>query len=177
VCPETIQKPKVGFARLQRKAILMLFGMSATSIIVDVATSQKWYVQAAEKGHILSQSTLAEAYQTGDGVERDYQQAAKWYLRAANQGSFTAQLMLGIMYESGQGVPQDKVLAYRWLTLAASHAAPKKGDNPLDNFSRALEITNIDGAAKLRDALSREMTRSELAEAQKRTREWKPKVE
>jgi TPR repeat protein len=142
----------------------------------DFLEAQKWYLRAAEQGHMPSQVSLAGAYGSGDGVERDYNNAAKWYLRAANQGYFVAQYSLAMMLEQGQGVPQDQVLAYMWYNLAASHAAPRTETSP-DQLSRSIMLMNLQGAAESRDGLAKKMTRSELAEAQKLTREWKPKSE
>jgi TPR repeat protein len=143
----------------------------------DFLEAEKWYIRAAEQGHIGSQTSLAFAYSSGDGVEQDYPQAAKWYLRAANQGNFLAQHSLAMMYEMGQGVPQDQVLAYKWYNLAATHAVRKKEGDALDRFSQALSQMNLTAVAEARDRLARTITRSELAEAQKMTREWKPRPE
>ena len=63
--------------------------------------------------------------------------------------------MLGIMYAKGQGVPQDYVLAYMWLYLATE-------GNP--------------GAAQYRDGVGKLMNAAQVAEAQKRAREWKAKA-
>jgi len=59
------------------------------------------------------------------------------------------------MYERGDGVPQDYVQAYMWYHLGAANGATR-------------------GAA-LRDALAKQMTPDQIAEAQKLAREWKPK--
>ena len=59
------------------------------------------------------------------------------------------------MYERGDGVRQDYVQAYMWYTPGAANGA-KPG-------------------AALRDALAKQMTPGQLAEAQTLAREWKPK--
>jgi TPR repeat protein len=74
---------------------------------------------------------------------------------AADQGEAVAQTKIGIMYDDGQGVPHDFVQAHKWYTLAATN-----GDKP---------------AAELRDALAKQMTPAQIAEAQRLAREWKPK--
>ena len=63
------------------------------------------------------------------------------------------------MYFKGQGVPQDYVQAHMWMNLAASRA---RGSD---------QKTYADA----RDALARIMTPAQIAEAQRRAREWKPK--
>jgi TPR repeat protein len=63
---------------------------------------------------------------------------------------------LGDMYAEGKGVPKDYVLAYMWYNLAA--AAP-----------------NYSYRARNRDDLADKMSREQLAEAQRLSREWMPK--
>jgi hypothetical protein len=76
----------------------------------------------------------------------------KWYRLAAAQGDAAAQSNLGVMYAKGEGIPQDDVLAHMWFNLAAAQG------NTL--------------AIKNRDVLAKRMTPAQVAEAQKRAREW-----
>ncbi len=59
-------------------------------------------------------------FASGQGVARDYVQAAQCYTEAAAQGNSRAQLNLATLYEHGQGVARDQVKALTWLTKAAS---------------------------------------------------------
>ncbi len=59
-----------------------------------------------------------------------------------------------MMYHFGTGVPRDSVEAHKWYNLAAANGDRK-------------------GAAA-RDALAKEMTPAQIAEAQKLARDWKP---
>ncbi len=68
-----------------------------------------------------------------------------------------AQRLLGLMYYEGQGVAKDLVAAHMWINLAAVN-----GD------------ANV---LKLRGIVAKEMTPTQLAEAQKLASEWKPKVQ
>ena len=61
------------------------------------------------------------------------------------------------MYGEGKGVPQDYVRAHMWWNLAAA-----KGN--------AVAVKN-------RDKVAAKMTSTQIAEAQKLAREWKPKPE
>jgi TPR repeat protein len=63
---------------------------------------------------------------------------------------------LGIMYSAGQGVPQDAVEGHMWRSLAAARAPA--------NSQKDYVAT--------RDAFASQLTPEQLAEAQKRTREW-----
>jgi hypothetical protein len=60
--------------------------------------------------------------------------------------------------------PQDYVIAHMWFNLAASR------------FS-ASETEEREKAIENRDTVASEMTRTQVAEAQRLAREWKPKVE
>lgn len=53
------------------------------------------YVEAAEQGDALAQSQLGFMYAMGQGVFRNYAEAAKWYRKAAEQGHSEAIQWLG----------------------------------------------------------------------------------
>ena len=86
------------------------------------------------------------AYKKGD-----YKTAMKLLKPMAEQGDAKAQYSLGVMYDNGEGVPEDKVLAYMWWNLAAAN-----GD---------------DGASKNKGIITKNMTSSQIAEAQKLSRD------
>jgi TPR repeat protein len=85
----------------------------------DARQAYGWYRKAADGGHALAQFALGLRYDTGHGVDRDFEAAHFWYLCAARQGHARAQFNLGVMYASGQGVLRDLVLAHGWLQRAA----------------------------------------------------------
>ena len=58
-------------------------------------------------------------YYDGEGVKRDYNQAAHWYQLAAKQGVAIAQHSLAEMYHYGIGLPQNHDEALKWYRLAA----------------------------------------------------------
>jgi hypothetical protein len=118
----------------------------------DYAEAFKWFRLAAEQGHGHSQFRVGDMYMSGDGVAKNDGEAVKWFRKAAEQGLANSQGMLGIMYAKGQGVPEDYVLAYMWVYLASE-------GNP--------------GAAQYRDGVGKMMNAAQVAEAQKRAREWK----
>ena len=93
----------------------------------------------------------------GLGVTQDYSEGARYYRMAAEQGHRSAQAALGAMYFMGKGVPQDYVQAHLWSNLASVD-----GDEQL---------------LKLRNEIEKRMTPTQVAEAQKLAREWKPKKE
>ncbi len=72
---------------------------------------------------------------------------------AAEAGAADAQFHLGLSYSTGAGsVPLDYILAHKWLNIAAS--------------------SGIGAAAQLRREIADDMSRDEIAEAQRLAREW-----
>jgi uncharacterized protein len=120
----------------------------------DYTEAAKWYRTAADQGYAVAQFNLGNMYRKGQGVPQDYEEAVKWYRSAAEHSLAFAQTNLGIMYAVGQGVEKDYVRAYVWLNLAAA-----QGDG---NASRG------------REHILKDMSSSQIAEAQRLAREWKP---
>jgi hypothetical protein len=112
----------------------------------------------AEKGSIGAVLELGVMHEIGLGVRRDYAEAVRWYRIAAERGHADGQLLLGLMYKGGQGVPRDYVEAYMWISLAASRAG----------------VDDRERYADARDEVANKLTAQQLAEAQRRAREWKP---
>ena len=79
-------------------------------------------------------------------------ETVRWYRLATEQGYATAQSNLGNMYANGQGVPEDDVLAYMWWNLAAAQG--------------------VEDAQENKDIIERQMTREQIGEAQRLSREW-----
>src|SRR6516165_8449200 len=122
----------------------------------------KWFRLAADKGNAVARFTLGVMYGEGRGVPQDYAEAARWYRRAAEQGDPQAQYNLGLAYARGEGVTQNVVDAHMWFNLAAARFP-------------ANDTRNRTAAVKNRDTVAGEMSSEQLAEAQKRAREWKPR--
>ena len=124
----------------------------------DYPEAGRWYRKAAEQGNAPAQSNLGVMYAKGQGVAQDYPEAVRWYRKAAGQDEPTAQYNLGLAYADGHGVTQDYVEAHMWLSLAASKC---RGEDQ-------------DKRAAVRDTLAKKMTPQQIAEAERRAREWKP---
>jgi len=108
--------------------------------------------RCAEQGHAGAQSLLGLKYARGAGVPEDDTEAVRWYRLAAEQGHAESQWLLGIMYDKGDGVPEDDVLAYMWFNLsgAQGHVSAQESE----------------------DIIEMRMTRDQIAEAQRLSREW-----
>ena len=71
-------------------------------------------------------------------------------------GQAVSQGNLGVMYDIGRGVPQDYVEAHMWANLAAAQSSGEDRDRWVKN----------------RDISAAKMTAEQIAEAQRRAREW-----
>lgn len=125
----------------------------------DYQQAVQWYRKAAEQGDMDAQFSLGLYYHFGRGLPQDYKQAFNWYKKSAYQGNTSAQNNLGNMYQHGEGIPQDYVQAHKWYNLAASATTDQ-------------EVREV--AAKNRNSVERRMSPTQVAEAQRLAREWKP---
>ncbi|MBN1510246.1 MAG: SEL1-like repeat protein [Sedimentisphaerales bacterium] len=116
----------------------------------DCGEAVKWYTKAAEHGDAHSQNLLGDMYFEGQRVPQDYKEAVKWYTKAAEQGLARAQFRLGLMYWEGKGVLEDYTEAYKWVLLAGM---------------------NGDDTQSLKAVLRKEMTPSQIEEAQRRAKD------
>ena len=76
-------------------------------------------LQGNSKARADACNRLAEAYWSGDGVEKDEGEAVKWWIKASDLGHAVAQFNLGISYEHGTGVAQNHKNAFHWYQKAA----------------------------------------------------------
>ena len=122
----------------------------------DFPEAVRWFRLSADQGDAHGQFNLGDCYRLGHGVAQNYVEAARWFRLAAEQGDPDAQYYLGTLYDAGQGVPQDAMTAYMWLNLAASGYTGEDRER----------------AVSLRDTIAQRLTREDLSEAQRRSREW-----
>jgi len=71
----------------------------------DFAEAVKWYLKAAEQGHVEAQFNLGGIYQEGIVVPQDNSQALNWYIKAAQQGHEKAKTNLDMMSREDKRVP------------------------------------------------------------------------
>lgn len=128
----------------------------------DFTEAMRWLIKASDLGSAAAQCDIGVMYENGQGVPVNYAEAAKWYGKSAEHGNAAAQYNLGMMYFKGQGIPQDYVQAYVWFDIAASGT-----DTSENNTSEVARIQ--------RDFLAKQMSEAQLAEAQRKATEWKPK--
>ncbi len=157
----------------------------------DYDTALKEFRPWAEQGDASAQFYLGDMYDKGLGVPQDYQEAARWYQKAAEQGVASAQFSLAVMFFKGQGVPLDYAEAVKWYRLAAEqrHAGAQnnlgymyyKGQGVPQNYIQAHMWASLATAQGIKDSakgleiLKKKMSPAQIAEAQRLSREWKPK--
>lgn len=76
-------------------------------------------LQRAIAGDVVAQHNLANIYEYGKGVARDYAEALKWYEAAAEQGLPYSQHALSDMLRQGLGTAVNAPLAAAWCARAA----------------------------------------------------------
>jgi uncharacterized protein len=116
--------------------------------------AKEWFDKAVAQGHAGAQVNLGTLYLRGEGAPQSSQMALFWFGRAAAQENALAFANLGMMYQVGRGVLQDFVQAHMWYNLSAAQGEPRSAD--------------------ARDALAKQMTFAQIAEAQQLAREWRP---
>ncbi len=140
--------------------LAVLYG-SGDSVPQDWAEAARWLRLAADQEHAPGQSALGLVYREGLGVPQDDAEAVRWLRRGANQGHPSGQFLLASMYANGQGVQRDDVEASMWLNLAAAQSSGADRER----------------VVLARDAIAERMTFEQIAEAQRRAREWTPTPE
>ena len=131
--------------------------MNGQGVPQDDAEAVRWYRLAANQGNADAQGNLGAMLLNGQGVPQDHAEAIRWFRAAADQGNAFAQFNLGAMYLNGQGVPQDFTEAHTWFNLAAAQSSEER----YDTF------------AKARNDVAERMTAEQVADAQRRAREWR----
>jgi TPR repeat protein len=150
----------------------------------DYAQAAKWYRQAADQGLAVAQCNLAALYAAGAGVKTDPAEAVSWYRKAAVQGSADAQYNLAQMLSMGIGAKRDIREAIRLYNLAAEQGDGLSQFNLARRYQAGKDVSpdrveayfwfslaavsGVEGASEMRDVLKKEMTRQQVAEAERK---------
>ena len=165
---------------------------ASTNMRAEYEAVAKQLRTSAEGGDASAQNKLGLLYYEGKGVPQDYRLAKQWFEEAAKQGHAGAQVHLGTLYLHGEGAPQSDQMALFWFSQAAEQkealafaklgSMNEKGQGILQDYIQAHMWYNLSAAygetrsAELRDALAKQMTPGQIAEAQRLAREWKPRM-
>ena len=155
----------------------------------DYVQAAKWYRQAADQGFAVAQCNLAALYAAGAGMKSDPAEAVKWYRKAADQGSADAQYNLAQMLSMGIGAKRDIREAIRLYHLAAEHGDGLSQFNLARRYQEGKDVSadrvesyywfalaavnGVEGASEMRDGLKKEMTRQQVAEAERKIAAFK----
>jgi len=166
------------------KCLLVFVLLAITGMAEDSVAENR---RLAELGIAKAQCTLGCVYYHGEGVPKDYPEAAKWYRLAVERGNAYAQSRLGVMLEYGLGVPKDYAEAAKWYRMAAEQGIAiaqhnlglmyVKGEGVPKNLVQAHARFNVAGANGVDVArrnlsiLEEDMTAEQKTEAMKLARE------
>lgn len=166
--------------------------------LIDKETKFRLYLQAAQQGDEEAQTLVGCMYMSGEGVRRDFTEAATWFRKAAEQGNEDAQYNLGGLYANGQGVTRNEAEAAKWYRRAAEQGCADAQydlgllyaggtgvpqDNVLAHMFLDLASANFQAsansemAAKERDSVASRMPVAQFLKAKRMAREWKRKKE
>jgi TPR repeat protein len=95
----------------------------------NFAVAFKEFSSSAKQGDARSRFAIGMMYHNGQGVPKDYTQAASWYRKAAEQGHAASQYSLGLMYSKGEGIQQDSEQAVGWYRKAAEQGNARAQSN------------------------------------------------
>jgi localization factor PodJL len=118
----------------------------------DIERAKIWYRRAGEKGHAKAMHNLAVLLSSGENP--DMPQSARWFREAAERNLADSQYNLAMLNEAGQGVPKNLAEAFKWYALAA-----RSGDTE---------------AGKRLEIVRRQMSKGEVAGAEKAVQTWMP---
>ena len=178
-----------GLAHAQKNLGICYF--KGAGVEKDTREAAIWFHKAAEQGNVAAQYSLGLCYERGDGITQDVVEAVKWYRLGAEQGDAASQLSLGFCYYGGKGLTKDTIEAVRWIRKAADqgyaeaqgvlgHFSLNGGDIAKD-YVEAYKWLNLawaqgDERAKKGLALVEHlMTPEQIAEAQRLSREFRPR--
>lgn len=75
--------------------------------------------QAADMGDIEAICILAKCYHSGEGVEKNFEEAFRLFSKAAEAGEPEAIRCMALCYYNGEGVEQNRQEAEKWMKKAA----------------------------------------------------------
>lgn len=115
---------------------------------------------------------LGEAYHEGDGMAQNEARAFTWWLHASMQGLNEAQYRLGCSFSRGfyhYGKGKDYVKAYMWFRLGSTW----ESKNDFSKSAYAAKILFSPTAEEQCLLIGRQMTQTQISDAQRFAREWK----
>ena len=153
--PEVVRRAKAGDPKWQLAVGNDYF--DGVFQIKDDAEAVKWITLASDAGHIPAHARLGFLYDNMKGSLRDRSLAFKYYLKSAIHGERESQYIVANRLLKGDGVAIDGLAAYAWFNVCAA------------SFHR--------DAGVMRDLISRELSPTQIDEAQKLSRQLLAEIE
>lgn len=123
--PIDTDQPDPEFVQATRNALFLLGFMydEGLGASFNSQRSERWYLKAAEGGHVHAMTNLAAMYLKSPGKTK---LAHKWYSEAAHRGDTTAMVALGLMYKFGAMEElQSRAIARALFSDAASRGCTR----------------------------------------------------
>ena len=108
--------------RRVKQAVLVAAVLSVLGLAAVASPTTGGPLSAAPGEDLVA---LAQRYENGESVRRDYQRALWLYCQAAQVGNPRAFLNIGWMFLNGRGVARDEPAGVMWLRKAAEHGVPQ----------------------------------------------------
>lgn len=106
------------------RPIVSKHGLCGLAMYVAMALAPAWAADASPQSAEALRA-LAIAYEHGEGVARNPEQARQLYCQSARLGDAQAQYNLGWMHANGRGGPRDDVAAAYFFQAAAEQGLPQ----------------------------------------------------
>jgi TPR repeat protein len=103
----------------KHRSIKMLWGAGILTLLFAIGTVVVLWMGKTDTTYGEEQYRKGAQYYSGEGVQKNYVEAAKWYRQAAELGHANAQVVLGSLYLKGEGVEKDETEAMKWFRKAA----------------------------------------------------------
>jgi TPR repeat protein len=137
---------------------MFLLGLSyagGVGVAADDQAAWEWFSKAAKLGSCDALIQLAAWCDMGKVPAATPGLAVTCLTTAAERGSSAGAYQLGLKHYHGRGVPKDIAVAYMWFNIGAAR--------------------NDERAAGARDLVEARLTKDQIAEAQRLTRDWMAK--
>ena len=97
----------------------------------DYSTAFNIWLSLAEQENVSAQFNIGLMYKQGQGILKNFSEAAYWFQMAAKQGDPQAQLELASLYQMGRGILENPTYAYMWHAIGKANG----GNSPLNMSS------------------------------------------
>ncbi len=151
--------------------------------------AKTWLMRAGVGGFAPAMRELGIRYRDGNGLNKDILAAFTWLQRAMNSGDLESAMILSEMYEKGDELPRDLRASNALLTqvaqLGVAEAQVKLAENTAEAkgtpqdliraYALLLAAGDFEPAKKKREEMAKNMSKDQLAEAQKELERIKSK--